>query len=174
MKHFFEQHADSSENTISTFDRLIIIGQQCLHRLWLLRSGRSGRRRQREGLGDDFGKGTGLLGMASISSRFSEFERLENRAVGHVLVCGFFHPKFQRQPDAQSAAGGVSSSANGLTRWMAMLLANGPPNIRTAAASSPSFAAEWSVRADPPLNWDFDHKRLEQRWNGAMQRLLGY
>ena len=36
-----------------------------------------------------------------------------------------FQPKYQRLPDPQSPAGGVSSSVNDLARWVAMVLQNG-------------------------------------------------
>jgi CubicO group peptidase (beta-lactamase class C family) len=67
----------------------------------------------------------GPLGMTSTSSRFSDFESREDRAVGHVRVGGAFQPKYQRQPDAQSPAGGVSSSVRDMARWMAMVLQGG-------------------------------------------------
>jgi CubicO group peptidase (beta-lactamase class C family) len=46
------------------------------------------------------------LGMTSTSSRFADFEQRADRAVGHVKGGGAFVPKYQRQPDAQSPAGG--------------------------------------------------------------------
>ncbi len=65
------------------------------------------------------------LGMSATSSRFADFERQANRAIGHVKVGDGFQPKYQRRPDAQSPAGGVSSSANDLARWLALVLQNG-------------------------------------------------
>ncbi len=78
------------------------------------------------------------LGMSSTSSRFSDFERRANRATGHVQVQdGSFQPKYQRQPDAQSPAGGVSSSVNDMARWMSMVLQNGVfENKRVIAAAA--------------------------------------
>ncbi|MEV6325998.1 serine hydrolase [Nocardia sp. NPDC051787] len=66
------------------------------------------------------------LGMDSTSSRYADFIARANRAEGHVLVGGKYavaNPP--RQPDAQSPAGGVSSSVADLGKWMAMVLANG-------------------------------------------------
>ncbi|WP_040778948.1 serine hydrolase [Nocardia pneumoniae] len=66
------------------------------------------------------------LGMDSTSSRYADFIARANRAEGHVLVDGKYavaNPP--RQPDAQSPAGGVSSSVTDLGKWMAMVLANG-------------------------------------------------
>jgi pimeloyl-ACP methyl ester carboxylesterase len=42
-----------------------------------------------------------------------------------VLVNGKWQQKFKRDPDAQSPAGGVSSSVNDMTKWMRLQLANG-------------------------------------------------
>lgn len=73
------------------------------------------------------------LGMASTSSRFADFLSRPNRAVGHVRVpgeagAGYRPPRDPRNPDPQAPAGGVSSSVNDLTRWLAMMLADGRDN----------------------------------------------
>ncbi|HEY2503880.1 MAG TPA: serine hydrolase domain-containing protein, partial [Mycobacterium sp.] len=65
------------------------------------------------------------LGMASTSSRFSDFLARPNHAVNHVKVGDKWEPRFQRDPDPQSPAAGVSSSVNDMARWMTMVLANG-------------------------------------------------
>ena len=66
------------------------------------------------------------LGMNSTSSRFADFERRPNRAVGHVKnSAGAYVPEYQRQPDAQSPAGGVSSSVRDMALWMSMVLQGG-------------------------------------------------
>jgi len=52
------------------------------------------------------------LGMTSTSSRYVDFMARRNKALGHVLVDGKWVQKFKRDPDAQSPAGGVSSSVN--------------------------------------------------------------
>jgi CubicO group peptidase (beta-lactamase class C family) len=67
----------------------------------------------------------GPLGMSSTSSRFSNYIERPNRAVPHVKIGHTYEAAFQRQPDAQSPAGGVSSTANDIGRWMAMVLQNG-------------------------------------------------
>ncbi|WP_208111539.1 serine hydrolase [Enterovirga rhinocerotis] len=67
----------------------------------------------------------GPLGMSRTSSRFEDFMRRGNRAVPHVKVDGVYRAKYQRDPDAQSPAGGVSSTASDMARWMAMVLAGG-------------------------------------------------
>jgi CubicO group peptidase (beta-lactamase class C family) len=65
------------------------------------------------------------LGMTSTSARFADFEKRANRALGHVKVGDRFEHKYQREPDAQAPAGGVSSSANDLARWLAMVTQGG-------------------------------------------------
>jgi CubicO group peptidase (beta-lactamase class C family) len=85
------------------------------------------------------------LGMASTSSRFEDFMRRSNRASGHVKSGGFYQAKYQRQPDAQSPAGGVSSSVRDMARWMLMVLQSGSSDgkqILDAAALLPAVSAE--------------------------------
>jgi CubicO group peptidase (beta-lactamase class C family) len=65
------------------------------------------------------------LGMNSTSMRFADFEKRSNRAVGHIKVGDRFEHKYQRQPDAQAPAGGVSTSVNDLARWLAMVTQGG-------------------------------------------------
>ena len=65
------------------------------------------------------------LGMTSTSSRYRDFVARENRALGHVEIGGKWVHKFQRDPDAQSPAGGVSSSVNDMAKWMRLQLADG-------------------------------------------------
>lgn len=67
----------------------------------------------------------GPLGMSRTSSRFEDFMRRDNRVANHVRIEGAYQPRYQREPEAQSPAGGASSSANDMARWMAMVLANG-------------------------------------------------
>src|SRR6201997_889310 len=68
------------------------------------------------------------LGMASTSSRFADFTARPNHAVNHVKVGDKWEPRFQRDPDPQSPAAGVSSSVNDMARWLTMVLANGTYN----------------------------------------------
>ena len=65
------------------------------------------------------------LGMTSASSRYADFVARSNKALGHVLVNGKWVQKFKRDPDAQSPAGGVSSSVNDVAKWVRLQLANG-------------------------------------------------
>lgn len=65
------------------------------------------------------------LGMNSTSSRFADYEKRPDRAVGHIHVDGRYEPLYVRNADAEGPAGGASSSVNDLTKWLAMVLADG-------------------------------------------------
>ncbi|GGL91890.1 serine hydrolase [Nakamurella endophytica] len=66
------------------------------------------------------------LGMSRTSSRHSDFLARSNRAALHFYYDGYrFRPTYLRDPDQQSPAGGVSSSANDMARWMLLHLADG-------------------------------------------------
>ncbi|ODQ96658.1 serine hydrolase [Mycolicibacterium holsaticum] len=65
------------------------------------------------------------LGMSSTSYRFADYQDRPNRAVGHIRVDGRYQPTYVRDADPEAPAGGASASANDMTRWLAMVLANG-------------------------------------------------
>lgn len=65
------------------------------------------------------------LGMTSTSSRFADYLDRADKAVGHVKADGGYQPRYTRDPDPQSPAGGVSSSVEDMARWLAMMLADG-------------------------------------------------
>jgi CubicO group peptidase (beta-lactamase class C family) len=65
------------------------------------------------------------LGMTSTSSRHSDFLSRANRAAIHIEVDGAWTPAFTRDPDAQSPAGGVSSSARDLVKWLSLEVDSG-------------------------------------------------
>jgi len=74
------------------------------------------------------------LGMTSTSSRFADFMARPDHAVNHVKVADKWEPRLQRDPDAQTPAGGVSSSVNDMARWLTMVMANGAYNGQRIAA----------------------------------------
>ncbi|WP_280235957.1 serine hydrolase [Nocardia cyriacigeorgica] len=75
------------------------------------------------------------LGMNATSSRYSDFVDRTDRADGHVLVDGEYRVANPgREPDAQSPAGGVSSSVTDMAKWMTMVLADGTANGQTLIA----------------------------------------
>ncbi|HNL42870.1 MAG TPA: serine hydrolase domain-containing protein, partial [Ottowia sp.] len=74
------------------------------------------------------------LGMTHTSSRNADLQARSNRAWGHVQAdlsddsygadpARYVVQQPQRQPDAQSPAGGASASAADMARWMALVLA---------------------------------------------------
>ncbi|MGI9125579.1 MAG: serine hydrolase, partial [Mycobacterium sp.] len=68
------------------------------------------------------------LGMASTSSRFADYRDRTDKAVGHVRADTGYQPRFTRDPDPQSPAGGVSSSVSDMAQWLAMMLSDGTYN----------------------------------------------
>jgi CubicO group peptidase (beta-lactamase class C family) len=65
------------------------------------------------------------LGMTSSSSRFADYEKASNRAILHVRQGDEMVAKYTRQPDAQSPAGGASSTARDMGNWVRLQLAGG-------------------------------------------------
>lgn len=91
------------------------------------------------------------LGMNATSSRFDDYINRDNRAAPHVREDGRWVAKYQRQPDAQSPAGGVSSSVHDLARWMTMVLQDGQfegKQIVEAAALEPAITPQ--ILSSPP------------------------
>jgi CubicO group peptidase (beta-lactamase class C family) len=76
------------------------------------------------------------LGMSTTSSRHADFVGRANRATLHVQRDGEWVTGADRQPDAQSPAGGVSSSVTDLARWMRMVLADGVHDGRRLISSA--------------------------------------
>ena len=91
------------------------------------------------------------LGMVSTSSRFADYASRPNRAVGHVKVDGNYQPRYSRDADAQSPAGGVSASLNDMTHWLTMILAGGRYNGEQVVESSALLSALTpQMVSDPP------------------------
>lgn len=66
------------------------------------------------------------LGMDHTSSTFADYNAQPNRAIPHVQgPNGWEVTPMQRDPDAQSPAGGVSSNAVDMARWMILQLNQG-------------------------------------------------
>ena len=121
------------------------------------------------------------LGMTATSSRHSDFVARANKALGHVLVDGKWVQKFQRDPDTQAPAGGVSSSVNDLTKWMRLELANGKFEGKTIVdekalteARRPHMLTGYNPFTGVPtfygLGWNVgydDHGRLHLNHSGA-------
>ncbi|MER5184337.1 serine hydrolase [Streptomyces sp. NPDC002896] len=65
------------------------------------------------------------LGMTSTSSAFADYERASNKAATHVKVDGSWQARYVRDADAQSPAGGASSTVRDMTKWLRLQLAGG-------------------------------------------------
>lgn len=70
------------------------------------------------------------LGMNSTSSRFADYRAADNRADLHVMRGGSWRSLHRRNADAQSPAGGASSSALDMAKWMRMILNDGKADSR--------------------------------------------
>ncbi len=111
------------------------------------------------------------LGMDSTSSRFADYMAHADRAIPHVRRNDIWSvtPQ-QRDPDPQSPAGGVSSTANDLARWARLHLGGGEfegQRIVDAAALGETYVPH-SIRVpvtDPArqrapfygLGWNVDY-----------------
>jgi len=100
------------------------------------------------------------LGMTSTSSRFIDYANAPNHASLHVRIGNRWFAKYTRNADAQSPAGGVSSSARDMAQWLRFELANGKyggkeivdekalletrlPNLMTSPLASPTSRASF-------------------------------
>lgn len=125
------------------------------------------------------------LGMTSTSARFEDYEKASNKATSHFLSKGKAIPTI-RMPQAQSPAGGVSSSMNDMLTWAQLHLAKGRHDgqqfIPEAALAqtyrihslSSNNPADFSGSGFYGLGWGiaYDHKgRLRLSHSGAF--LLG-
>ncbi|KAA0911524.1 serine hydrolase [Pusillimonas sp. ANT_WB101] len=81
------------------------------------------------------------LGMQSTSARHADYLAHSDRAVLHTLKDGKFQPLYDRTPDAQAPAGGVSSNVLDMAQWMKFLLANGKHNAEPLASAESLVAA---------------------------------
>jgi len=81
------------------------------------------------------------LGMNASSYRYSDFRTRSNRAAMHVRVNGRWLQKYARNADPEAPAGGASSNAIDLARWMALRLADGRWGGRQLISSSALMSA---------------------------------
>ena len=75
-------------------------------------------------------------GMRTASYRYADFLSRENRASLHVEANGKFIARYQRDPDAQSPAGGASASVADLARWLQLHLGDGMLDGRRLIAAA--------------------------------------
>ena len=126
--------------------RFAASGTSMLHKLRVDGGGGIRGCRFRQGLGKLVGRRPlQAARQCATCSRFSDFEHRGNRAIVHAKTGKSFQPKYQRKPDAQSAAGGVTSSANDVARWLSLLLQNGNfegRQYRPSGALIPAMTAQ--------------------------------
>ncbi len=98
----------------------------------------------------------GPLGMTSTSSRYADFEKRADRAVGHIKIDGkWAKTDIPRDPDAQSPAGGVSSTVNDMAVWLKMVLAQGKHNGAEIVAPDALLpAVSPQIVSNPPASPD--------------------
>jgi CubicO group peptidase (beta-lactamase class C family) len=101
------------------------------------------------------------LGMTRSSARFADYRDAANKAALHVLVDGKMVAKSQRDPDAQSPAGGVSTTGRDIAQWLRLQLANGMLDGRPLIATG---ALAETHRPQPNGTTD---KRYGLGWNVA-------
>jgi CubicO group peptidase (beta-lactamase class C family) len=91
------------------------------------------------------------LGMNSTSSRYADFVAHEDRATLHAQFDGKWTALAKREPDAQSPAAGVSSTARDLTQWLKLEINNGRFDGRQLIAED-ALAATHRPLIDRGLN----------------------
>ena len=95
----------------------------------------------------------GRLGMANTSSRFADFVGSANHARGHVRQDGVWVAKYVRDADAQSPAGGASSSARDMARWLRLQLGRGSVDgNEIVAAKALDETHRPQIVSNPPAN----------------------
>jgi CubicO group peptidase (beta-lactamase class C family) len=113
----------------------------------------------------------GPAGMTSTSMHYSDYESADNRAELHVNTENGWGAAFDRMPDAQAPAGGVSSNVIDLAQWLRLQLAGGQldgeqiiteealdlthttmilrgPPTPTIADSPNSYGLGWNIEVD--------------------------
>ena len=87
------------------------------------------------------------LGLSQTSFRQSDYLAAENRAMAHAYRDGRYQPLFERDAEAQAPAGGASSSARELARWLQWQLGEGTFAVEAviAAEALRQTHRPWSV-----------------------------
>ncbi|MFD5326591.1 serine hydrolase [Streptomyces sp. NPDC127092] len=89
-------------------------------------------------------------GMSHTSSRFEDYAKAANRAWGHVETDGAWKAAYVRDPDAQSPAGGVSSTARDMATWLRLQLANGRLDGRQIVDAEALERTHWPESVSGP------------------------
>lgn len=94
------------------------------------------------------------LGMHRTTSSYDEYVAMDNHAVGHSNWSGTWEvtPE-QLDDDVATAAGGVASSANDMSTWLQMVLADGSfrgQKVVDEKALAEAMSAQMPMPMDPP------------------------
>ncbi|MEV7277003.1 serine hydrolase [Streptomyces sp. NPDC093111] len=91
-------------------------------------------------------------GMDHTSSLFADYAHAPDRAYGHVKAAdGTWQARYVRDPDAQSPAGGVSSTARDMATWLKLQLGDGKLDGRQIIAADALQRTHWpEAIANPP------------------------
>lgn len=81
------------------------------------------------------------LGMESTSARHEDFLAHDDRALLHAQIDGEFVAAYDRDPDPEAPAGGVSSTAADMAQWLRLLLAEGQYGGKQIADADALIAA---------------------------------
>jgi CubicO group peptidase (beta-lactamase class C family) len=118
------------------------------------------------------------LAMDSTSSRYRDFLNRPNRAALHVRADGEWASFTRRNADAQSPAGGASSSARDMAQWLRLLLAGGRHQARQVIDREALLQTHvpTNVRSVDPttgaaafyaLGWNVDYREHGVEWAHA-------
>jgi len=118
------------------------------------------------------------LGMNSTSSRYRDFMDRPNRAALHVPIDGKWASFTRRNADAQSPAGGASSTARDMAQWLRLQLGNGQYEgrqlIEKAAIEQthiPAIVRGVDPKTGSPsfygLGWNVDYREHGVEWSHA-------
>jgi CubicO group peptidase (beta-lactamase class C family) len=95
----------------------------------------------------------GPLGMTLTSSRYADYEKAANRAAIHARVGDRWFAKYIRDADAQSPAGGVSSTARDMAQWLRFELADGKYNGKQIVSTDALLATRVpAITKGPPAS----------------------
>ncbi|AYV26879.1 Penicillin-binding protein 4* [Streptomyces sp. ADI95-16] len=98
-------------------------------------------------------------GMTRTSTEFSAFRDAPDHAATHVKnPDGTWSPRYVRDPDAQSPAGGVSSTARDMSRWLRLQLGNGVlDGKRIIPADTLARTHQPQILSQPPTTATGEH-----------------
>ncbi|MFD5547075.1 serine hydrolase [Streptomyces goshikiensis] len=98
-------------------------------------------------------------GMTRTSTEFSAFRDAPDHAATHVKnPDGTWSPRYVRDPDAQSPAGGVSSTARDMSRWLRLQLGNGVlDGKRIVPADTLDRTHQPQILSQPPTTATGEH-----------------